>query len=102
MPRTSPFAIILSDAERAALEKIARKYTSQYCMVVRAKLVLLASEGLDNEEIGRRLSLPRQVVSKWRRRFFDERLQGLDDRSRIGRPSDFPPEVLIQVKALSL
>jgi transposase len=91
MPRHSPFSIVLSEAERDALERVARKYTSPYHEVVRAKIVLLASEGLDNKEIGQRLSLPRQIVSKWRRRFFDERLDGLDDRSRLGRPSDFPP-----------
>jgi hypothetical protein len=37
------------------------------------------------------LSLPRQIVSKWRRRFFDERLVGLDNHPRAGRPSVFPP-----------
>ena len=91
MPRSSPFAIVLTLEERAFLEELARRYTSPYNLVVRAKLILMASEGMDNREIGLRLSLPRQVVSKWRRRFFDERLQGLDDRSRTGRPSAFPP-----------
>ncbi len=91
MPRTSPFPIVLSGAEREALEKIAGKYTSPYCLVVRAKLILLASLGLENEEIGRRLSLPRQIVSKWRRRFFDQRLVGLENHARAGRPSVFPP-----------
>jgi hypothetical protein len=91
MPRTSPFLIVLSDAERSVLERIANKYTSPYCTVVRAKAVLMAAQGLDNKTIGQSLSLPRQIVSKWRKRFFDERLEGLDDRSRAGRPSDFPP-----------
>jgi hypothetical protein len=91
MPRTSPFPIVLSAAEREALERIAGKYTSPYFLVVRAKLILLASEGLDNQEIGRCLSLPRQIVSKWRRRFFDQRLVGLDNHERAGRPSVFPP-----------
>lgn len=91
MPRISPFMIVLSDVERDALERIANKYTSPYCTVVRAKAVLMAAEGLDNKTIGQRLSLPRQIVSKWRKRFFDERLEGLDDRSRAGRPSDFSP-----------
>lgn len=93
MPRHSPFVIVLSDAEREALERVANKYTSPYCIVVRAKVVLMAAEGLNNKTIGERLSLPRQIVSKWRKRFFDERLEGLDDRSRAGRPSDFSPSV---------
>jgi len=91
MPRESPFDIILSQDERRALEALARSYTSPYCDVVRAKVVLLAAGGLQNLEIGRRLDLPRQVVSKWRRRFFYERLPGLQDRPRRGRTPDFSP-----------
>jgi transposase len=59
--------------------------------VVRAKVVLLAAEGLENKEIGERLDMPRPVVSKWRKRFFRERLAGLEERSRRGRPSAFSP-----------
>lgn len=91
MPRKSPFAIVLSEAERVALEKIARRYTSPYYMVVRAKAILMAAEGIENDAIGRALGLPRQIVSKWRKRFYDERLEGLEDRLRPGRPSGFSP-----------
>jgi transposase len=73
------------------LQGIARKYTSSYCEVIRAKVVLLAAEGLDNSEIAQRLDLPRQIVSKWRKRFYDERLAGLENRPRRGRPNLFPP-----------
>ncbi len=52
---------------------------------MRAKIVLLAAEGLENKAIGERLDLPRPVVSKWRKRFFRERLAGLEDRSRLRR-----------------
>jgi transposase len=68
-----------------------RKYTSPYECVVRAKAILLASEGVSNKAIGERLDLPRQIVSKWRKRFCQERLDGLRDRSRRGRPSSFFP-----------
>ena len=91
MPRSSPFTILLSAQERRVLEQQARKYTSSYCDVQRAKVILLAAEGLENKDIGQRLDLPRQVVSKWRKRFFDERLTGLVDRPRRGRPRDFSP-----------
>jgi len=91
MPRQSPYAIILSPAERRTLEARARQYTLPYRDVVRAKIVLLAAEGLENKEIGERLDTPRPVVSKWRKRFFRERLAGLDDLPRGGRPSAFPP-----------
>ena len=51
----------------------------------------MAAQGLDNKTIGARLSLPRQIVSKWRKRFFEQRLDGLEDLPRIGRPSAFSP-----------
>ena len=91
MPRTSPFTILLSGAERRQLESQARKYTSSYYSVVRARIILMAADGLSNDEIGARLSLPRQVVSKWRKRFFDQRTAGLHDEPRTGRPPGFSP-----------
>ena len=91
MPRKSPFVILLTDDERRRLENDAGKYTSPYYKVVRAKVVLLANEGLKNNEIGKRLDLPRQIVSKWRKRFFEERLEGLEDLPRPGRKPSFSP-----------
>lgn len=91
MPRESPFAIRLSREERRLLELRSRQYTLPYRDVVRARLVLLAADGLENTEIGERLNLPRPVVSKWRQRFFRERLAGLEERPRRGRPSGFSP-----------
>ena len=91
MPRKSPFKVFLQLEEKQRLEAITRKYTSPYCDVMRAKVVLLAAQGLSNKEIGKRLQLPRQIVSKWRKRFFEERLAGLQERSRRGRPRSFSP-----------
>jgi transposase len=101
MPRTSPFTIELSDQERTVLEARARRYTLPYRDVVRARIVLMAAEGLDNDEIATRLDTRREVVSKWRKRFFTERLSGLAERPRRGRPEAFPPELVIEVKALA-
>lgn len=91
MPRTSPFVITLSAEERRILEARGRKYTLPYREVIRAKIVLLAAQGLDNEAIGRRLDLPRPIVSKWRQRFFRRRLAGLEELPRGGRPPVFSP-----------
>lgn len=91
MPRESPFVIRLSREERRMLEQRSREYTLPYRDVVRARLVLLAAAGLENKQIGERLNMPRPVVSKWRKRFFRERLAGLDERPRGGRPSGFSP-----------
>ena len=91
MPRKSPYTIVINSEERRNLEEMARKYTSSYFKVIRAKIVLLSAKGYDNNYIGKRLDLPRQIVSKWRKRFFEECMAGLQDRSRRGRPCDFSP-----------
>ncbi len=91
MPRCSPFTIQLSAEETRALQAQARKYSAPYREVVRAKVVLMAAQELSNEEIAGRLDMPRQVVSKWRKRFFEKGLPGLQDRPRSGRPMAFPP-----------
>ena len=80
MPQTSPYLIELSDEERKEWESRARKYTAPYQEVVRAKIVLLASEGFSNSEIAARLDTPRQIVSKWRQRYFEARGSGLADQ----------------------
>jgi transposase len=90
--------IMLTPEEKVRLEKIARKYTSPYRDVIRAKIVLYAASGFRNDEIAARLDTPRQIVSKWRKRFFGQRLEGLDELSRGGRPSVFSPRYRRQRK----
>jgi hypothetical protein len=91
MPRKSPYVIELSDKERAVLESLARSYTLPYWQVTRAQMVLMAAEGMRNDQIAARLRCGREVVSQWRKRFFEQRLAGLEDRPRRGRPPTFSP-----------
>ena len=91
MPRKSSYTIKLTAQEKSRLESLARKYTSPYYSVARAKIVLFAAQGLGNDEIARRLDMGRQVVSKWRKRFWEEGLAGLEDRPREGRPPVLSP-----------
>lgn len=91
MPRESPFTIHLSRKEREILQNRSRKYTLPYFEVLRAKMILLAAQGRTNDEIATALSVGRDVVSLWRKRFFHERLSGLEERPRPGRPRVFPP-----------
>ena len=91
MPRQSPFRIELSVDESAELNRRATRYRLPYCEVVRAKMILMAADGMDNDEIAARLDTRREVVSQWRQRFFKERLAGLEERARPGRPRVFPP-----------
>ena len=91
MPRPSPYSIRLSHAEREYLETAAAQYTAPYCEVIRAKIVLYAAQGMANHVIAARVDLPRQIVSKWRKRFHERRLEGLHDEPRSGRPPGFSP-----------
>jgi transposase len=91
MPKTSPFAIAITDEQRAVLEARARKYTSSYIDVVRAKIVLYAAEGMENKDIAARLDTSFQIVCKWRKRFFEHGLEGLQEGYRRGRSPRFSP-----------
>jgi hypothetical protein len=91
MARRSAFVIVLSGEERAELERRVACYTLPHKVVQRAKMILYAAEGQSNVEIARRLETAADVVGRWRRRFFEQRLAGLEDRSRAGRPRRFPP-----------
>jgi transposase len=92
MPRRSPFVVELTQQERQELESRVRKYTSPYRDVIRAKIVLLAAQGLSNDLIAARLDTPRQIVSKWRKRFCLARFPGLEEEPRGGRPARFSPQ----------
>ena len=89
--RSSPCAIVLAPRERTELTHRARTYTRPHREVLRAKIVLLAAAGLRNDEIADRLDLRREAVSRWRKRFFEDRTAGLRDRPRSGRPRTFSP-----------
>lgn len=91
MPRESPYPIVLSPSETEELRRRAAKYTLPYVQVVRAKMILLAAEGLSNDAIAQCLRTRREVVSLWRKRFYEHRLPGLEERPRLGRPRAFPP-----------
>ncbi len=91
MPRKSPYQIDLSVEEATELNRRATKYTLPYFEVMRAKMILMAATGIENDEIARRLDTRREVVSQWRKRFFEGRLAGLEERTRPGRPLVFPP-----------
>src|ERR1700752_88923 len=92
MPRQSPFEIVLTKAERQELASRAVCYTRPYFEVVRAKMILMAASGQSNDQIAARLDTRREVVSLWRKRFFEQRLPGLEELPRSGRPRGFSPK----------
>lgn len=91
MPRQSPYTLTLTAQQRRSLTSVVGQYSSPYRDVIRAKIVLYAAAGLSNQQIAERIDMPRQIVSKWRKRFFEHGLEGLEEQPRRGRPAIFPP-----------
>jgi transposase len=79
--------VSLTAEEEQVLQQWSRAGTSEQRLVERAKVVLLLNQGVANVEIARRLKTRPARVSKWRRRFAEQRLDGLKDADRKGRPS---------------
>lgn len=91
--------IQLTADERKALENIVKKSTSEQRMVLRAQIIQLAAEGHRNKDIMKILDVSKPVVVKWRKRFAQDRLEGLNDAPRSGKPRVYGPEVRIKVAA---
>ena len=86
MPSSVAVRIDLTDDERAQLEAWARRRTTAQALALRSRVVLAAAEGAKNTEIAERLGVGRPMVTKWRNRFAEDRLDGLVDEPRPGRP----------------
>lgn len=88
---TSPLTIVLTAAERSDLEGVLRRTTVAAGLARRARIVLLLTDGHTISETARRVGVQPRIVRQWGVRFRDERLPGLTDRPRPGRPPGFPP-----------
>jgi transposase len=97
----SPFQITLRASERRLLKTLQRRGTAEHRQVLRARIVLLAAAGWANAAIARKLGLVPNTVGKWRKRFYQEGLDGLRDRKRPGRPRRFPAAVVAACKAIA-
>ena len=84
--------LVLSGEEHAQLSSLAASRSLPHAMVARAKLVLWAAAGESNSTIAERLSWSMPTVGKWRRRFVEQRVAGLHDELRPGRPRTYGDE----------
>ena len=79
-------ALILTDEERERLQSLAHRARSQPALARRARVVLACAEGLNNKAVARKLRTSLGMVGKWRARFLQARLEGLEDEPRPGAP----------------
>jgi transposase len=84
--------ITLSVSEHAQLVKWHRGHRTPRALAERAGIILWAAEGQRNDQIAQRLGCRRARVSKWRRRFVQQRYEGLRDAPRPGQPVKYRPE----------
>jgi transposase len=102
MPISAAVPIELSDGERSQLEAWARRPKSAQALAQRSRVVLLAADGLKNTEIAARLGVYRPMVTKWRNRFAEHRLDGLTDEPRPGQPRTITDQKVEEVIAKTL
>jgi transposase len=76
----------VSDNERAALERMARRRTVSRQFADRARIVLECGRGKTNSEVADQLGITQHTVGKWRERFRNDRISGLTDEPRSGTP----------------
>ena len=97
-----PAALVsLSADDRKTLEAVVRRASSPQRDVLRARIALLADDGMATEQIVRRLGVSKPVVCKWRRRVAAKGIEGLRDLERSGRPARLTPAQRLELVALA-
>jgi len=86
VPSPVAAAVVLTDDERAQLVAWARRAKSANALAMRSRIVLAAADGLGNTAIAAKLNVAVSSARKWRSRFLVDRLDGLLDEPRPGRP----------------
>ena len=89
MVRRKRAVVCLTEDERTTLRDWMRKGKSENRLVERARVILLADEGRTNRQIADQLNTRTARVSKWRQRFAANRLAGLQDAARSGKPAKY-------------
>ena len=88
-------ALVISDEDRATLESWTRSRSIRASHVERARIVLAVADGMGTSGAARGVGVSRPTVIKWRDRFVEQGLAGLDDQPRPGRPKTVDDSAII-------
>ena len=104
MPRTGrpKPVLMLTDEEREQLVRWSRRAKSSQALALRSRIVLACAEGLSNKDVAQRAGCSANTVGKWRARFVTDRLDGLVDEPRPGRPPSITAEQVEDVVVATL
>jgi transposase len=97
MPSPKVDPVVLSDEERSVLAGWARRRKTSQALALRARIVLRSADGGTIGEVAHDVGVSRNMVSKWRSRFQADRLDGLSDEPRPGRPRTITDDQIEQV-----
>jgi putative transposase len=89
--------IVLATETKQQLESIARSRSLPHGLARRAKIILMAADGLNNTTIAQRIGLSNYTVGLWRQRFVKQGLMGLYDEPKPGGPRSIPDEKIAQL-----
>jgi transposase len=92
-------ALEVSDEQRVELERRVRAHTSTQRAAKRARIVLMAADGVSSRQIAAAVGISEEYVAMWRRRFSESGVKGLDDQRRSGRPRVYGPEDRLRIVA---
>ena len=92
----------LTTEEHNQLVEWTRRHKTSQALALRSRIVLACAQGADNSEVARRCRVTRQTVGKWRRRFVEQRVDGLLDEPRPGAPRKLDDARIEQLIATTL
>lgn len=94
--------ITLTEHELSTLQAYTRRASIGQAIALRARIVLLCAEGMPNKDIAERLGTHPNTITKWRNRFAEDRLEGISDAPRSGRPRTVEDEKVEEVLRITL
>ena len=103
MPKGFPLPPLeLSQAEISELEKVLKSPSSPQGLAQRARIVLACQNGGSNADLAAKLGVAHVTVGKWRTRYMESGITGLNDALRPGRPRSHEDEKVMQMINLAL